>query len=775
MDARARVPPGVPRLNPTVSYWQSPPAEIATFRSTEDLPTNADYVIVGSGISGACIAHGLLMKRPDASVIMLEARTACSGATGRNGGHTKAASYRTFLEHQRTFGTEEAVKIAQLEHQNIKATEAFAKLHNIDCDIHPCETADVFVAENQWQAALEATKTLNAASACDVETYTIHSASEAQTKFLTPGAIGGITYCAGSISAYKLTIGILKLALEKGLNLQTNTPAISLCSVGRTIDNIWQIATPRGHVTSPNVILATNGYSAHFLPELQGVIVPLRGHCTAQRPGMGLPKPALPMTYSFFYEAGYEYMISRPIGSKGQGDIIIGGGRTIALPNEGLAEFGETNDTVLEPALATYLHGCAAEYFGRNWGRDHSDGREKTTWSGIMGISADGLPYVGSMPGKEGVWISAGFNGHGMVMCLKSAEGLVNLMLDGDVATWFPRSFLMSEDRLKQMTDCTKLNTTNSEDGAKGKIHVSVHVQIRGHQAWLSLSEMLLIESDLSNLKHKQADRQEGRVELGYRDRQMRHFSTPQHANCVGVVPAGHKAGDRQDILPFGSLAHRVSGVMIESRLSFYRSFHRLGFATSAPQTSIIVSIMSSAIAINISDETIAPLSKVDSAVAGLSSSPTDKKISHRRTSSSVSGVFKMEELMFPEEKGQDITIPIETQQLGWKINTPASKVEDPEVLKKFLINPPVKKIDLRTPLGIVMTARNMKGVTIKDALDAIYKANKKKASFEWDKEESWESLIIHTKKEAGGAGMAPSSKKAKKKEEKAAAAADGA
>ena len=132
--------------------------------------------------------------------------------------------------------------------------------------------------------------------------------------------------------------------------------------------------------------------------------------------------------------------------------------------------------------------------------------------------------------------------------------------------------------------------------------------------------------------------------------------------------------------------------------------------------------------------------------------------------------------------------------------------MEDKEYLKKFLTTPPVKKIDLHFPLGLEVTARNLKGVTIKDALDAIYKqfrkkvcacrssgypespsihpptpviiSNKRKqtdipppqaddeleapvlAGFEWDKEESWTRLIVHCKKE----GAAPVTKKSKKK-----------
>ena len=55
--------------------------------------------------------------------------------------------------------------------------------------------------------------------------------------------------------------------------------------------------------------------------------------------------------------------------------------------------------------------------------------------------------------------------------------------------------------------------------------------------------------------------------------------------------------------------------------------------------------------------------------------------------------------------------------------------VEDKEYLKKLLCTPPIKKIDLHFPLGLEVTARNLKGVTIKDALDAIYKQYKKKVS----------------------------------------------
>lgn len=91
MDERAKIPVSLPRDNPTQSYWQVPPDDIADLRTTPHLPGSADVVIVGSGITGAAVAWNLLQDDNGTSsdspgtVVMLEARQACSGATGRNG------------------------------------------------------------------------------------------------------------------------------------------------------------------------------------------------------------------------------------------------------------------------------------------------------------------------------------------------------------------------------------------------------------------------------------------------------------------------------------------------------------------------------------------------------------------------------------------------------------------------------------------------------------------------------------------------------------------
>lgn len=75
---------GLPVDNPTESYWHKKPSEkLLGHRTTADLPSAADVVIVGSGITGASAAHTLKEHQPDLDVVMLEAREACWGATGR--------------------------------------------------------------------------------------------------------------------------------------------------------------------------------------------------------------------------------------------------------------------------------------------------------------------------------------------------------------------------------------------------------------------------------------------------------------------------------------------------------------------------------------------------------------------------------------------------------------------------------------------------------------------------------------------------------------------
>ncbi|KAK4238336.1 FAD dependent oxidoreductase [Achaetomium macrosporum] len=463
MDQRAKMPVSLPSANPTVSYWQDPPDAIADHRSTPDLPSSADTVIIGSGITGAAVAWNLLQSTNPGSIVMLEARQACSGATGRNGGHTKAASYRTFTHHVSTLGLAAAKQIARLELANILSVHAFARDHSIDCDLNPCQTIDVIYDPAQWDEAVASVCAMRDAfpSGEPEGQYELYSAEEVKERFHVHDGVyqgreekvqGGVGYFAGSLSAYRFGVGVLRLCLGRGLNLQTGTPATVL---EKKVDDgggmWWEAKTPRGVIRAKRVVLATNGYTAAVWPRLQGVVVPLRGQVTVQRPGSRMPRRGcLPRTYSFIYDKGYEYMVPRPEGSRFAGDIVMGGG-LVRAPDDGLLEFGTTDDAAVNDGISEYLKETAPRYFGPDWGEDDPEGRVRSEWTGIMGFSPDGFPLVGKVRGEEGLWASCSFQGHGMVLCWMCAKALVEMMEDRDgeqIIEWFPDAFRIAEERL---------------------------------------------------------------------------------------------------------------------------------------------------------------------------------------------------------------------------------------------------------------------------------------------------------------------------------------
>jgi len=77
----------LPVPDATVPYWRTQPHSIDEYRSSEQLPTECDIAILGAGLAGVSTAYHITkLTRPEKlSIVMLEARQVCSGATGRNG------------------------------------------------------------------------------------------------------------------------------------------------------------------------------------------------------------------------------------------------------------------------------------------------------------------------------------------------------------------------------------------------------------------------------------------------------------------------------------------------------------------------------------------------------------------------------------------------------------------------------------------------------------------------------------------------------------------
>ncbi|KAJ7088376.1 hypothetical protein B0H15DRAFT_1022408 [Mycena belliarum] len=113
--------PELPVPNPSQSYWCFPPSPLDT-RADQPLPSKADVVIIGSGITGTAVARTLLAgARTPLRVVMLEARDVCSGATGRNGGHVSPNTYQEYAQLGRKYGARAAQAIVRFRLAHLPA------------------------------------------------------------------------------------------------------------------------------------------------------------------------------------------------------------------------------------------------------------------------------------------------------------------------------------------------------------------------------------------------------------------------------------------------------------------------------------------------------------------------------------------------------------------------------------------------------------------------------------------------------------------------------
>ncbi len=160
-----------------------------------------------------------------------------------------------------------------------------------------------------------------------------------------------------------------------------------------------------------NVVIATDGYTQGLLPELDGAITPTRGQVLATEP---LDETLFDRPH--YSRRGYDYWQQTA-----DGRLVIGGRRDFALEAEFTAE-EETTE-----AVQREIERLIADLLGFVPSVTHR-------WAGIFGMTADLLPLVGRIPGRDGTWVAAGYSGHGNVLGLACGELVAQAILGSEPA-----------------------------------------------------------------------------------------------------------------------------------------------------------------------------------------------------------------------------------------------------------------------------------------------------------------------------------------------------
>ncbi|KAH6671653.1 FAD dependent oxidoreductase [Halenospora varia] len=432
-----------PVSSSTLSFWRTELHPLDSHRSTTELPAECDVLIIGAGYSGVATAYHLLEDNTTPpSIVILEAREACSGATGRNGGHLKPDLYFNVLKYSQKYGASNAAEFARFEAENVLAVKDLVEKENIDCDYHLTRAVDVYMdAEHakQTEASYRELVRMGVATLSDVQ---FTSGKNAEAFSGVKGAKACFSFTAGHVWPYKLVMHLLSLVVAKGVNLQTTTPVTSVSDTPEK-DGRWIVTTSRGSILARRVVFASNGYTAGIAPQFAHKIVPVRGICTRITVPQSVEHaPFLPYTYSLRHGPNlYDYLIPRADGS-----IVVGGAKQ-EFWHERKWWYGVTDDGALIKPATKYFDGYMQRNF-RGW--ENSGAYTDKVWTGIMGYSSDFMPYVGDIPGKPGQTVIAGFSGHGMPLICLASKGIAD-MLRGErnfEETGIPKVFRPTEERL---------------------------------------------------------------------------------------------------------------------------------------------------------------------------------------------------------------------------------------------------------------------------------------------------------------------------------------
>ncbi|KAK8109192.1 hypothetical protein PG984_014993 [Apiospora sp. TS-2023a] len=479
--ARASLSPGLPVPNPSTPYWtQDPPYPELVKHQSAELPSRADVAIIGSGISGAAVAHSLLAlgaknknnksagNNSFDNIVVLEARDICSGATARNGGHIKATAYDVYPRFAKTMPPDRAAALTRFQLKHLDALVDLCKARGIDAaETRQVETVDLFLDKTSFEKAVRNAEETKANLPEDATR--LWQRQEAQEKFGTGETVAGaVSYKAGAIWAYRFVTTIWHQLLAEfpdTLSIETHTPAEAILTDDPRAPEgyTYAIQTPRGTVFARNVVHATNGHASHLVPGLRRKITPAQAHMSAQKPGRLFSQGrdhGAHRSWGVVYENGFDYVTQRQpddvdadAGNSarhdGQGNLLLGGG-FVRSSKQGIDMIGRSSDdgTSLDGLTLAHIAGIFPAVFSpNNWGR----GAEfKQAWSGTLGFTGDLIPLVGkldkSLTGRtapapnvvgssgpedekpSGEWIAAGFSGEGMVWAWLTGTALGVIM-----------------------------------------------------------------------------------------------------------------------------------------------------------------------------------------------------------------------------------------------------------------------------------------------------------------------------------------------------------
>ncbi|WP_390911600.1 FAD-dependent oxidoreductase [Pseudosulfitobacter sp. SM2401] len=365
-----------------------------------DSDIDCDVAIVGAGFTGLNAA--LRLAEAGVDVIVVDAETVGWGASGRNGGFCCLGGGKiSDAKLDRRFGKDERLAYRAAEKAAVFHVQNLIDRLQLDVDKH--SNGETELAHNP-----RVFRNLVDTAAAIEENYGVTPDFTSKDKLHDAGLNGPFhgartTPIGFGLNPRKYIVGLAQAVVNAGGRIFSNSPVLSIS--GTTI------LTKRGRATAKNVIVATNGYSSETVPNwLAGRYMPAQS----------------------------SVLVTRPLSQAEQSEQGWSSAQ-MAFDSRNLLHYFR-----LMPD-GRFLFGMRGGL--RSSPRSEAQSRRKThhdlkqmfpawaqidvthSWSGMVCVARNLLPYVGPVPEQPGVYTALCYHGNGVAMGSFSGARIADLIL----------------------------------------------------------------------------------------------------------------------------------------------------------------------------------------------------------------------------------------------------------------------------------------------------------------------------------------------------------
>ncbi|TZF84900.1 FAD-dependent oxidoreductase [Pedobacter sp. BS3] len=376
----------LPRDSSNPSPWQKGPFDNPKAQAIHNPEAIYDVLVIGGGITGVTTA--LLLQQRGKKVILAEAHIPGFGTTGGTSAHLNTFFDATYPEIESDFGEGAAKLVAKAGKEAFKIITSLIEKYNIDCDLE-YKDAFLFSQDEKEDKELASIRDASAKAGIRVKQTAENGVPVPFTKaLLFPGQ--------GQFHPLKYLYRLAGEFVKLGGVLLEHTPV----SEHKLENGIHIAGNSTVQIQAKNLVFATHLPPGINIMDL--TCAPYRSYVL----GIRLKDDNYPSCLAYDMKEPYHYFRTHEI--DGQKYLLLGGEDHKTGHGDPEKAFEQ-----LEAYARQYYHVASVAY----------------KWSSQYYVPADGLPYIGQLPGGEdNTYIATGYNGNGITFGTLAARILADTL-----------------------------------------------------------------------------------------------------------------------------------------------------------------------------------------------------------------------------------------------------------------------------------------------------------------------------------------------------------